>query len=560
MLTPKETVQKMAPYSGPGEGRMKALRLDFNENLLGASPKVMEAMGKISREECGCYPEYADLNKALSQFLEVREECVVASNGSDEAIKTIFDTYVDKGDEVILLTPSYSMYELYAQVAGAKIIWVPYCFDDFSFPIDEILKAIRPNTRLIALANPNNPTGTLIAREDLVKIIEANPKMAVLIDEAYGPYARTTNIELVKLYSNVLVTQTFSKAHGLAGLRIGYLISQKENIEMISKILVPSYSVDCLAVAAAMAAIEDKAYMNAYVDEVIENREQFVEEIEKLGFQAIRSRANFILIHFGEWTGKVKSALAEQKILVRERSDLKGFLRFTIGTKEQMQRVLAILQSFCTKTALIFDMDGVLVDEGGSYRPCIVRTAESILAKAIDPMLVQTLKAKGGYNNDYDCTEAVLAAYGVQSKREEVVERFDAYYENFKLRETWLLDEQLLLKLKQKFRLAIFTGRPKKDALDALKRFGKEGLFEVVITDDDVKQRKPNPEGLFLALKRLGASKAVYFGDSKDDAEAARAASVQFIGVVPPGGSSENLRQIGVQTIIENINNLEELL
>ncbi len=550
----------MAPYSDLGEGRMGAIRLDFNENLLGASQKVMEAIGKISREECGCYPEYADLNKALSQFLSVREECVIASNGSDEAIKTIFDAYVDKGDEVILLTPSYSMYELYAQVAGAKIIWVPYGSDGFSFPIEEILEAIRPNTRLIALANPNNPTGTLIDREDLIKIIEANPKMAVLIDEAYGLYARTTNIDLVEQYGNVLVTQTFSKAHGLAGLRIGYLISRKENIEVISKILRPSYSVDCLSAAAAIAAIEDKAYVSTYVDEVVATREQFVKDIENLGFQVIPSKANFVLIRFGQWADKIKSVLAEQKILVRERSDLKGFLRFTIGTSAQMQKVLAILEPLCSNPVLIFDMDGVLVDEGGSYRPCIVRTAESILARAIDPELIQTLKAKGGYNNDYDCVEAVLAAYGVQSKREEVTLRFDAYYENFKLRETWLLDEQLLLKLKQKFRLAIFTGRPKKDALEALKRFGKEGLFEVVITDDDVKQRKPSPEGLILALKRLGASKAIYFGDSKDDAEAARFASIKFIGVVPPGGNSETLRQAGVQTIVENINNLEDVL
>ena len=548
MLTPKASIQKMEPYSSPGEGRMDTLRLDFNENLLGASPKVIEALRNISKEECGCYPEYPDLNKALSQFLKVEENCVIPTNGSDEAIKTIFDTYVEKGDEVLLLSPSYSMYELYAQVAGAKIVWISYLLDDFSFPIEEILNAIRPNTRLIALANPNNPTGTMIQRKDLLRIVEANPKMAVLIDEAYRSYAKETNIDLAAMYSNVFIAQTFSKAHGLAGLRIGYLISAKENIEAISKVLSPSYSVDCLAVAASLAAMEDQAYVDAYVDEIISVREQFSKNMISLGFQVIPSRANFVLIRFGKWAGQMKEALRKQKILVRERSDLEGFLRITIGTAEQMQRVLAILQPLCSKPALIFDMDGVLIDESRSYRPCIVKTAEYFLGKKIHPESVEALKQKGGYNNDYDCTEAILLEYGLAVKREEIVERFDSYYQDFKFSEKWLLDEQLLLKLKENFQLGIFTGRPKRDALDALKRFGKESIFEVVITDDDVKQKKPAPEGLILAIQSLRANKVIYFGDSKDDREAARRASVAFIEVIPQGpGITEILERFVCQ-------------
>ena len=535
MLIPKESIKNMEPYADPGVGRMDALRLDFNENLLGASPKVLEALMKVSREEYGCYPEYQELNTALSEVLGVAKESLIATNGSDEAIRAIFDTYVEKGDEVILLTPSYSMYKLYAQVAGAKIVWVSYCLKDFSFPIDEVLNAIGPNTRLIALANPNNPTGTLIEREHLLRIVEANPKMAVLIDEAYGPYAKQTNIDLANRYSNVFVTQTFSKAHGLAGLRIGCLVSAKENIAMISKVLSPAYSVGCLAVTAAIAAMGDKAYVDLYVDEIIAARELFTQAITSFGFQVINSHANFVLVRFGEWADKVKSALAEQKILVRERSDLKGLLRITIGPRERMQRVLSLLQSLCSPMALIFDMDGVLIDESQSYRPCIVKTTEYFLGGKMDPALVEIYKQKGGYNNDYDCTEAILKEYGVRVQKEKIVERFDAYYQDFKLSERWLLDEELLLKLKRRFRLGIFTGRPKKDALDALRRFGKESIFDVVITDDDVKQRKPDPEGLILAMESLNASSVIYFGDSSDDREAARRASVEFVEVIAPG-------------------------
>src|SRR5262249_31315125 len=117
MLVPKETVQKMGFYNDPGSGRLSALRLDFNENLLGASPKVMEALSKASREACGCYPEYDKLRKGIAQYIGVDEECLLATNGSDEALKAVFDVYVDKGDEVILLSPSYA-YEHFAQLAG----------------------------------------------------------------------------------------------------------------------------------------------------------------------------------------------------------------------------------------------------------------------------------------------------------------------------------------------------------------------------------------------------------------------------------------------------------
>jgi histidinol-phosphate aminotransferase len=525
MLTPKKTIEEMAPYIGPGENRIEYLRLDFNENVLGPSPKVLEALRAVTRAEYGCYPEYENLIAALSGFLKVPDTCILPTNGSDEAIRSLFDAYVEKEDEVILLVPSYSMYEIYAGVAGCKIVWVPYP-EDFSFPIEAVLKAIGPKTRLIALANPNNPTGTLIAREDLVKIIEANSNMVVLIDEAYGRFARTTEIDLSLQYPNVFVSQTFSKAQGLAGLRIGYLISRQENTAVLSKILSPAYTVDCLAAVAVQAAIEDDAYTEAYVETTIAVREKFARDVESLGFKVVPSQANFLLIRFGGQAEKFKSILSAEKILVRERSDLLGFLRITIGTQEQMDRVLR-----CLRPALIFDMDGVLVDESRSYRFCIVKTVEYFLKKTISPQLVETLKEKGGYNNDYDCVDAILAEYGCQVLREEIIDRFDAYYEELKFSERWLIDEENLLKLKKDYRLGIFTGRPKKDAIDALRRFEKEKLFDVVITDDDVSKRKPDPEGLILAMSQLGAFDAIYVGDSPDDKEAARRASAKFIEV-----------------------------
>lgn len=533
MLVPKEIVQQMGFYNDPGTGRLSAVRLDFNENLRGASPKVMETLRLASREACGCYPEYEQLTQGIACHLGVEEACILPTNGSDEAIKAVFDVYVDKGDEVILLSPSYA-YEHFAQLAGAAITWIAYR-EDFSFPLEEILKVIQPTTRLIVIANPNNPTGTLIPRRDLVKIVEANPAMAVLVDEAYYHYARLTNIDLTKKYGNILVSQTFSKAYGLAGLRIGYLVSAPNNIQAIAKVLSPTYSVNCMAAMAALAAMEDKDYMEAYVDEIIAVREMFVEEIAALGFQVIPSRANFVLVHFGIQAGDIKAALKQQGILVRERRDLKGYLRISIGPREIMGQVINVVCNFCAKTALIFDMDGVLVDESCSYRICIARTVEQLSSQLVSQVVVEMWKRSGGFNNDYDCVEAILKDMGVKVSREAIMAAFDTLYQEVKFQERWLVDKELLNKLKGKYRLGIFTGRPKRDAEDALKRFGMESVFDAVITDDDVKIGKPDPEGLLLAMQQLQVQKAIYFGDTLDDRKAAHQAAVDFIEVEPPG-------------------------
>lgn len=543
MLTPKKSIQSLEPYVGPRSGRLNCMRLDFNENPYGPSPKVMEALQAISREECGCYPEYAQLNRALSDYFGVAPECVLAANGGDEGIRAIFDTYVDKGEQVILLSPDYSMYELYAQAAGACIVRISCFSDSFVFPIEQIMEAITPRTRLLALSNPNNPCGALIARENIVKIAAAHPHMAVLLDEAYAPYARTTHVDLLARYSNLLFVQTFSKAFGLAGLRLGCVLSAKENIAALSKTVVPAYSVDIFAAKAAVAAMQDREYVEACVDETICVREQFIEELKALGLAAVPSSANFVLVRFGDDAACLQELLSQQSILVRHKHGLEGYLRITIGTRSQMQQLLDLMKQFYErKTALIFDMDGVLIDESASYRPCIAQTVAYFSGRKIELQEVQQWKRMGGYNNDYECAEAMLARMGCTVQRDKLVKQFDTFYHSmFKHAETWLVDESLLRQLKKRFKLAIFTGRPRRDALDALQRFGKQGLFEIVVADEDVQKKKPHPEGLLQAMAFLQAEQALYFGDSVDDKEAARRASVEFVEVVSNGSCQEQL-------------------
>src|SRR5579872_2944563 len=158
VLQPREAVLRMAPYSPPTGGRLGKLRLDFNENTIGASPRVLEALQQLTAENLAVYPEYGAAKEEFAEFFGVDPDDFILTNGTDEAIQVLINTYVDDGDEVIVLQPSYAMYRFYAELAGARIRDVPYRREKLEFPMEELLEAITPKTRAILIANPNNPT------------------------------------------------------------------------------------------------------------------------------------------------------------------------------------------------------------------------------------------------------------------------------------------------------------------------------------------------------------------------------------------------------------------
>jgi histidinol-phosphate aminotransferase len=186
MLVPRKAVERMAPYSPPTAGREGKLRLDFNENTIGCSPKVLQAVKRsISREKLAVYPEYEETRPRVAAFFQVPTDHLLFTNGTDEAIQILVNTYVGDADQVLILSPSYAMYRFYAEVAGADIIETAYRSEDLAFPFEEVLEAITLHTRAILIANPNNPTGTAIDLAGIRRILEKAENAAVLIDEAY---------------------------------------------------------------------------------------------------------------------------------------------------------------------------------------------------------------------------------------------------------------------------------------------------------------------------------------------------------------------------------------
>jgi histidinol-phosphate aminotransferase len=341
---PSAAVRRMKEYHPP-LGDRSGLRLDFNENTFACSPRVLEALGRISRGDLTRYPEREPVERAVADHLGLKPHQLLLTNGVDEAIHLLCQTYLDAGTEILLPVPTYTMYEVYASGTPAQVIHVPV-EDSLRFPVAALLNAITPATRLIAIANPNSPTGQAARREDLLRIIDAAPHAAVLVDEAYFHFFGETVIDLVGRAPNVIVARTFSKAYGLAGLRLGVLAAAEEQMRWIRRAVSP-YSVNSVALVCLTAALDDEEYLRWYVDEVLASRPAFEATLARLGVPYWPSRANFVLVNIGPRHRAFVGAMRSRGVLVRDRSadpGCDGCVRITLGTREQTKQGITALE------------------------------------------------------------------------------------------------------------------------------------------------------------------------------------------------------------------------
>lgn len=344
---PRARVQAMMEYHPP-LGSRDVLRLDFNENTLACSPKVREALARISAGDLTRYPERQPVEAIVAAHLGLAAEQLALTNGVDEAIHVLFETFLEAGDELLLPVPTYTMYEVYASATDARVVPVQ-ASDDLQFPFEPLLASITPQTKIIAIANPNSPSGSVATRAQLVEIARRGPHAVFLVDEAYFHFHGETVIDLVGTVPNLVVARTFSKAYGLAGLRLGLLAGPVELMRWLRRVLSP-YSVNSLALACLPPALEDSAYLDWYVREVLEARLEFEAALDAVGIRRWPSRANFILVEIGPQHAEFVRRMRAAGVLVRDRSNdpgCDGRVRITIGTRDQMrQAVQALNQAF----------------------------------------------------------------------------------------------------------------------------------------------------------------------------------------------------------------------
>jgi len=335
----------MSPYHPPTGGRRNKLRLDFNENTVGAPPHVLDFIKRfLTAADLSIYPEYDHALEDLSRHFSVDEDELTIANGTDEAVQLIANTYVNSGDRVLLLRPSYAMYRFYTQLAGASIEEIDYRAGSLEFPLDELLEQVTPSTRALFISNPNNPTGTGVNANALERILNKAANAAVLIDEAYYEFSGVTVLPLIREYSNLFVSRTFSKTYGMAAMRCGCLFSQSANMSYVRKAQSP-YSVNSLAAMAARIAVQDQQFVEEYVLEVLAARELLYVGLERLKISYVESQANFVLFQAGGRAIEVRDELRKRGVLVRDRSyELPGCVRVTVGTRDQVQRFLDELE------------------------------------------------------------------------------------------------------------------------------------------------------------------------------------------------------------------------
>jgi histidinol-phosphate aminotransferase len=353
---PRARVQAMKEYHPP-LGNRDAMRLDFNENTIACSPRVREALGHISAGDLTRYPERAPVERIVAKHLGVAPEQVVLTNGVDEAIHVLFEAFLDSGDELLLPVPTYTMYEVYASATDARAVTVQ-AGDDLQFPFERLVSAITPRTKIVAIANPNSPSGSIATRAQIIEAAQRAPQAVVLVDEAYFHFYGETVIDLVHTLPNLMIARTFSKAYGLAGLRLGVLAGPVELMQWIRRVLSP-YSVNSLALACLPPAIEDSGYLDWYVGEVIAARAEFGAALDVAGVRRWPSHANFILVEIGARHAEFVRLMSAGGVLVRDRSSdpgCDGCVRITIGTQEQMREAIGVLNE--TLETLRGDKDG----------------------------------------------------------------------------------------------------------------------------------------------------------------------------------------------------------
>lgn len=343
--TPRDAIVRMAPYNPPLEGRGEKLRLDFNENVSGCSPAVLGALrDEATRGFLATYPEYSEARRRVGSHLGVGEDQVILGAGTDEVISAMMHAYVEAGDEVIIPKPSFSMLKFYAQLVGASTTLVPYRGHELAFPAREIVAAIGPRTRAICIASPNNPTGGVLTKIQAERILEAAEGCAVLVDEAYFDFHGESMLDLLPHSQNLFVARTFSKAYGMAGLRIGILVSHADNIAVVRKGQSP-YGVNSLAVRCALAAIDDTEYVRDYVRSVLQARELLCATFDELGIRHWPSRGNFVLFELGPDSQEICAELSAMGILIRDQSaSIPGAARVTVGPMQDTVRFLAAIR------------------------------------------------------------------------------------------------------------------------------------------------------------------------------------------------------------------------
>ena len=344
-VKPRRAVLEMPEYHPPLAGR-EALRLDFNENTLAASPRVLERVRRVTAEGLTKYPEREPVERLVAKHFGLQAEQILLTNGVDEAIHLMCCAFLDEGDEALIAPPTFFMYDVSICMMTRGLVKVQ-SDETLEFPFERFMTAITEKTKLIIVATPNNPTGASVSRKHLLAIAKAAPQAVLMVDEAYYHFHGESVMQDLVDVPNLVVARTFSKAYGLANLRVGMLAGSAELLRYVRKVSSP-YNVNGVALDCLSAAIGDEAYLAWYVEQVRVGRERMMGGLAELGVPYFPSEANFVLMKIGSKHKELVTAMRKHGVLLRDRSSdpgCDGYVRITIGVEEHVTRGLKALKA-----------------------------------------------------------------------------------------------------------------------------------------------------------------------------------------------------------------------
>ncbi|MFH2052523.1 MAG: aminotransferase class I/II-fold pyridoxal phosphate-dependent enzyme [bacterium] len=541
-----------------------ALRLDANEGPASGRPWTWPDAEALRR-----YPDASFLEREIAGRFGLDPARVLVTAGADDAIDRLCRRFLGPGRDLVLSEPTFEMFLRYAALAGAEARSVPWW--DGPYPVEGIAALCGPRTGMLAVVSPNNPTGGMVTWTELVELRRRCPGIPLVLDAAYAEYATEDLTAKALDLEDTVVLRTFSKAWGLAALRVGYALGPADLIAEL-RACGPPYAVSGPSLAlAGQALAADGPGMREGAERARAYRASIAGLMGELGLEALPSQANFVLARDPR-AGWITAALSALGFVVRGWPGhplLGDCLRVTCPTTPEDQGRFALaLQTVLAPEALLLDLDGVIADEGGSYREAILAVLESFGVRA-SRQDVAAAKAAGSAANDWDVTCTLLRQAGLAPDRDEVVDRFQRAYlggdgtPGLCAQETLIPPRWVIEDLARRLPLGIVTGRPRAEAFAFLERFDLSGLFGVVVGMEDA-PAKPDPAPVRLALRRLGAQRAWMVGDTPDDLRAARAAGVLPLAVRPPdprdAPGEDALVEAGAACILSNLTGLRELL
>jgi histidinol-phosphate aminotransferase len=563
-ILPKKVVLDLGVYVSPPEGRLPFVRLDLNENTVGF-PETFK--GRDDGFPFNLYPEYAELVATIAKMFGVSEANVMLTNGSDEALWVIAHTFVEPAvDKALVSDPTFFTITHSLKLAGATLTAVP-TKPDMTFDVNAIGWALESGVKVAIFASPDNPTGAVLDQQQLMSWCDRFPDTLFVIDEAYAEYSNLTLVNCTANYKNLLAIRSFSKAWGLAGLRLGVVVGDADLLKYLKVVRLP-YSVNSAAVSAAQQILTRKEFVLQQAKQTMERKKGLVQALQSRGYKVIDGGGNFFLLGVGFNSKEFSQFLRQRGLLVRDRSQgsrpgesiLWGFVRIAVGTAAENQLLLEAIDLFNAQYAVSFDLDGTLVDTTDSFDKTVDLLVHKYSGAGLTNGELNSLRLEGGFNNNWDAAEELLVRRGVRVDRQELEkEALNFYFGLAKDHEKLMIDLSLLNTIGKRHPIFIITGRSRME-YDPL--WGKtfDRVCNRVYCVDDVPRAKPKPapDHIVAMIQNHSLTHGVYIGNSVDDIQSALNAGIHSIGITSTL-SGPQLQSAGAHLILDSPNELDKV-